>query len=168
MPQGESSMDGIERIRNVAPDRRRPLPQHVKHAMDYMRGNLGEKITLSTLASACSVPERTLLRQFERFAGNSPLAYLRRLRLNSARSELLRTDCRDKISDIAIRCGFSHLGWFAGDYHQLFRESPSATRQRVSRPCGQTWPRCGCTRARRIPQSLWRACHIGWRCAAAP
>jgi hypothetical protein len=36
------------------------------------------------------------------------------------------------------------------------------------RPCGQTWPRCGCTRARRIPQSLWRACHIGWRCAAAP
>ncbi len=124
-------MDGIERIRDVEPDSRRALPQHVKHALDHMRGNLGEKITLSTLASACSVPQRTLLRQFERFAGQSPLAYLRRLRLNTARSELLRADSRDKISDIALRCGFSHLGRFASDYRQLFKESPTATRQRV-------------------------------------
>ncbi len=38
----------------------------------------------------------------------------------------------------------------------------------VTRPCGQTSPRCGCIRARRIPRSWWRACHIGWRCGAAP
>ena len=37
-----------------------------------------------------------------------------------------------------------------------------------TRPCGQTSPRCGCIRARRIPRSWWRACHIGWRCGAAP
>ena len=77
----------METIRNDDPDSRRLLPQHVKLAVDHMRGNLGERITLSTLASVCSVPERTLLRQFERFAGHSPLAYLRRLRLSTARSE---------------------------------------------------------------------------------
>jgi AraC-like DNA-binding protein len=120
-------------IRDVEPDSRRVLPQHVKHALDHMRGNLGERITLSGLASACSVPERTLLRQFERFTGHSPLAYLRRLRLNTARSELLRADSRDKISDIAIRSGFSHFGRFASEYQQLFGESPSATRRRVFR-----------------------------------
>ena len=38
----------------------------------------------------------------------------------------------------------------------------------LTRPCGQTSPRCGCIRARRIPRSWWRACHTGWRCAAAP
>jgi TctA family transporter len=37
-----------------------------------------------------------------------------------------------------------------------------------TRPCGQTLPRCGCIRARRIPRSWWQACHIGWRCGAAP
>ena len=39
---------------------------------------------------------------------------------------------------------------------------------RGTRPCGQTSPRCGCMRARQIPRSWWRACHIGWRCGAAP
>jgi [ribosomal protein S5]-alanine N-acetyltransferase len=38
----------------------------------------------------------------------------------------------------------------------------------VARPCGQTLPRYGGIRARRIPRSWWRACHIGWRCVAAP
>ncbi len=123
----------METIRNDDPDSRRLLPQHVKLAVDHMRGNLGERITLSTLASVCSVPERTLLRQFERFAGHSPLAYLRRLRLSTARSELLREESCDKISDIAVRCGFSHLGRFASEYQRLFEESPSATRQRVKR-----------------------------------
>jgi hypothetical protein len=37
-----------------------------------------------------------------------------------------------------------------------------------TRPCGQTSPRYGCIRARRIPRSWWRAYHIGWRCDAAP
>ena len=110
----------METIRNDDPDSRRLLPQHVKLAVDHMRGNLGERITLSTLASVCSVPERTLLRQFERFAGHSPLAYLRRLRLSTARSELLRAESCDKISDIAVRCGFSHLGRFASEYQRLF------------------------------------------------
>src|ERR1700722_13819999 len=128
MPKEASPMGTI---RDVEPDSRRLLPQHVKFAVDHMRGNLGERITLSGLALACSVPERTLLRQFERFAGQSPLAYLRRLRLNTARDELLRAESRDKISDIAIRCGFSHLGRFASKYQRLFEESPSATRQRV-------------------------------------
>lgn len=36
------------------------------------------------------------------------------------------------------------------------------------RPCGQTSPRCGCIQARRTPRSWWRACHIEWRCGAAP
>jgi AraC-like DNA-binding protein len=99
-----------------------------------MRDNIGEKITLPELASACAVPERTLLRQFQRFLGVSPLAYLRRLRLNAARSELTRPGSNDPVSDIAIRCGFTHLGRFATEYRRLFNETPSATRRRVPAP----------------------------------
>ena len=36
----------MDTIRDVEPDSRRVLPQHVKHALDHMRGNLGERITL--------------------------------------------------------------------------------------------------------------------------
>jgi AraC-like DNA-binding protein/TolB-like protein/tetratricopeptide (TPR) repeat protein len=107
------------------------LPQHVKRALVYMRSNVGEKITLPGLAAACAAPERTLLKQFKRFVGLSPLAYLRRLRLNQVRSELSQARCETAISEIATSCGFTHLGRFAAEYRGAFGESPSATRQRV-------------------------------------
>jgi AraC-like DNA-binding protein/TolB-like protein len=107
------------------------LPQHVKRALVYMRGNIAEKITLPGLAATCAAPERTLLKQFKRFVGLSPLAYLRRLRLNLARSELQRRDCETTISEIAISSGFTHLGRFGAECQRAFGESPSATRQRV-------------------------------------
>jgi AraC-like DNA-binding protein/tetratricopeptide (TPR) repeat protein len=107
------------------------LPQHVKRALVYMRGNVAEKITLPGLAAACGAPERTLLKQFKRFVGLPPLAYLRRLRLNLARGVLSQADCETAISEIAISCGFTHLGRFATEYRRAFGESPSTTRQRV-------------------------------------
>jgi len=124
-------MDGIEGAEPIGPERRRLFPQHVKHALAYMRANMAERITLTGLASACGVPERTLLKQFQRFVGVAPLAYLRRLRLTAAKSELSSARNNDPISEIAIRCGFSHLGRFATEYRALFGETPSATRQRV-------------------------------------
>ncbi len=106
----------------------------VRHALAYMRANIGEKVTLTGLATACGMPERTLLNQFRRFVGLSPLAYLLHLRLNAARDELLNKDDGVTIADIASRCGFTHLGRFATAYRSAFRESPSATRRRVRAP----------------------------------
>jgi AraC-like DNA-binding protein len=107
------------------------LPQYVNRALNYMRSNVAEKITLPGLAVRCGAPERTLLKQFKRFVGLSPLAYLRRLRLNLVRSELQRRDREVAISEIAISCGFNHLGRFAMEYRRAFGESPSMTRQRA-------------------------------------
>src|SRR4029077_962142 len=67
------------------------LPNRVKHALAYMRSNISAKVTLTGLATACAVPERTLLNQFRKFVGLSPLEYLLHLRLNAARDELLNT-----------------------------------------------------------------------------
>jgi transcriptional regulator GlxA family with amidase domain len=110
------------------------FPNRVRHALVYMRANIGEKVTLTGLATACAMPERTLLNQFRKFVGLSPLAYLLHLRLNSVRDELLNTDDGATIADIASRCGFTHLGRFATAYRSAFRESPSATRRRVCAP----------------------------------
>jgi AraC-like DNA-binding protein/tetratricopeptide (TPR) repeat protein len=124
-------MDGIERAERIAPDNRRLLPQHVKRALAYMRANMAERITLAGLASACGAPERSLLRQFQQFVGLPPLTYLRRLRLNTAKGALARPGGNEAISDIALRCGFVHLGRFATEYRRLFGETPSETRRRV-------------------------------------
>jgi AraC-like DNA-binding protein/TolB-like protein len=124
-------MDRVERTELIEPASQRVLPQHVKRALAYMRANMAERITGERLASACAISERTLLRQFQQFVGLAPLAYLRRLRLNAARSALVGPENSDPIADIAVRCGFSHLGRFATEYRRLFGETPSDTRQRV-------------------------------------
>ncbi len=137
-------MNGIARTRPrtspVEPGEKRPLPLHVKHALDYMRDNIGENLTLTDLTTACAVPERTLLKQFRRFVGTSPLSYLRVLRLNAAKSALLCPDNEESIANIATRCGFLHFGRFSGDYRRRFGKSPSATRQRVRAPVAAGGP----------------------------
>jgi len=111
------------------------LPQYVKRALFHMRANVTEKITLPGLAAECGTSERTLHKQFKRFLGLPPLAYLRRLRLNLARGALSQANCETAISEIAISCGFTHLGRFATEYRRAFGESPSTTRQRVRGHC---------------------------------
>ena len=116
-----SLMDGSGRIEpNLSLDQT-VLPSLVKRALAYMRGNLAEKITLSDVVSASATSERTLLKQFKKCVGLSPLVYLRRYRLNAARHELLTEGSDEAIADIAIRCGYPHLGRFAGEYRRLLR-----------------------------------------------
>jgi AraC-like DNA-binding protein len=124
-------MDGMERAQLIGRDSQRLLPLHVKRALDFMRRNMAGRITLAELTSACGVAERTLLLQFQRFLGVPPLTYLRRLRLDAARSELTKPGSNEPISALAARCGFTHLGRFAAEYRRQFNETPTATRQRV-------------------------------------
>ena len=70
-------MDGIGKLEPSESDDQTVLPRHVKRALDYLNSNLAEKITLAELASACAAAELPSLKQFQRFVGVPPLAYLR-------------------------------------------------------------------------------------------
>src|SRR3954454_9728610 len=100
-------------------------PRHVRRALAYLRQHVAESVTLADLAAVAGVSERTLRRNFPRFIGLSPLAYLRRLRLTAVRNDLLRGE--GAVSRIAARHGFSHFGRFASAYRDCFGETPSAT-----------------------------------------
>lgn len=114
------------RPNGIAP-RPGPLPQHATRALAHMRRHMQDSITLTELAAASGISERALLRQFERFLGVSPMAHLKRMRLNAAHSALQQSDPGTTISDIAGRCGFTHLGRFATEYHKAFGQLPSVT-----------------------------------------
>ena len=108
------------------------LPQHVKRALAYLRANMAEKVTLAELATECRISQRALLKQFERFLGISPIAHLRHMRLSAARAELQQSDGTVSTSEVASRCGFTHLGRFATEYRVAFGELPSATLRRAA------------------------------------
>jgi len=92
---------------------------------------MAEPVTLADLTAACGVSQRALLRQFERFVGVSPIAHLHRMRLAAAHAELRKSDGSVPISEIASRCGLTHLGRFATEYRKAFGELPTTTRRRA-------------------------------------
>lgn len=74
---------------------------------------------------------RTLHAAFQEQLGESPMAYVRRIRLGKVRADLLRADAqRTRVTDVAMRWGFFHQSRFAQQYREQFNELPSATLQR--------------------------------------
>ncbi|MGE0661292.1 MAG: helix-turn-helix domain-containing protein [Reyranellaceae bacterium] len=110
---------------------RRPV---VRAAEEFMRANIGEPIMLHQVCQAARASERTVEYAFRDFYGMGAKKYLKLLRLNLVRDELLRPGSHDAaIQDVAWRAGFWHMGRFSVDYRRLFGERPSDTRRRSGR-----------------------------------
>jgi transcriptional regulator GlxA family with amidase domain len=59
------------------------------------------------------------------------MAYVRKVRLDRVRADLLRSDPqRVGVTQIATQWGFMHLSRFARQYRDLFNELPSTTLHR--------------------------------------
>lgn len=84
--------------------------------------------TIVDVCLALQISQRTLEYSFQALLQATPVAYVRYLRLNHARRQLLNA-CKENesVTAIAMHWHFMHLGKFAKDYYQMFGESPSAT-----------------------------------------
>ena len=106
-------------------------PRDVKRAIDYIEANLDATMGLPEIVAACGVPGRTLIQHFRNFRGTSPMRYLRNARYQRVREALSRAEPEERITEIAARWGFSHMGRFSVEYRRRFGESPSATLRRA-------------------------------------
>jgi len=108
-------------------------PFFVRRAEHFIEENAGHDIDLDDLAGAAGVSARALQMGFRRFRNTTPMAYLRGIRLELARTELARAKrSGGSVASVAYLCGFGHLGRFAADYKARFNESPSQTLLRGS------------------------------------
>ena len=111
----------------VSPAGHRP----VAHAVELLRANPEHPWTVSQLANAVAVSVRSLQEGFRRSMSNTPMAYLRELRLEQIRKEL--TDAEPgtvTVTEIAAKWGITHFGRFAASYQRQFSEKPSNTMRR--------------------------------------
>ncbi len=106
----------------------------LRHAVSYIDNQLDEPITIRGVCEEVGVGWTTLVSAFSEHFGVTPKAYLRAVRLNRARRDLLGAAPEALIADAANRQGFWHMGQFAADYKRLFGELPSATRSRIVAP----------------------------------
>ncbi|AYG64479.1 AraC family transcriptional regulator [Rhizobium jaguaris] len=103
------------------------IPRQVKRAVDFMVSNVSMEITIGDLVRECGCSARSLNAGFLQFKGISPLQYLRQIRLDAVRKDLINAKNQSTISQTAQRWGFTHMGRFAALYRQAFGESPSET-----------------------------------------
>ena len=103
----------------------------VRRAEEYIEARWDQPITIQDLACETSSSARSLFRQFKRDRGQSPMAFLKDVRLRHARDMLARTDVNPSVTETAVACGFGNLGHFATDYFKRFGERPSDTLGRL-------------------------------------
>lgn len=104
--------------------------QIVHRVRQFLLENSDRAISVPELCTGFQVSRRTLQYAFDRVLGIGPNAYLKILRLNGVRRDLLRRDTRISVQQAASDWGFWHYSQFAKDYRTLFDELPSATAKR--------------------------------------
>lgn len=101
------------------------LPRSVRRAQDYMAGHADQVLTLAAVCNAAGCSARSLQQAFRQHLGQGPMDFLRDLRLDRVRAELLSAEA--SVRATAERYGFLHLGHFAAQYRSRFGERPSDT-----------------------------------------
>jgi AraC family ethanolamine operon transcriptional activator len=98
-----------------------------RKAEEYLRTCCRDPISISDLCAAVGAARRTLHLGFVELYGVPPMHYLRAVRLRGAREDLINARGRDlRVTDVAMKWGFEHLGRFALAYQHFFGELPSA------------------------------------------
>ncbi|KAA1422956.1 helix-turn-helix transcriptional regulator [Mumia zhuanghuii] len=103
----------------------------VSRASDFIAAHAHEPLAVGDIADAVGVGARSLQQAFRRHVSTTPMEYVRRVRLDRARSDLLAADPgTSTVSQIALDWGFTNAGRFARHYQRAYGEAPSATLRR--------------------------------------
>ncbi|WP_063695835.1 ANTAR domain-containing protein [Amycolatopsis orientalis] len=106
----------------------------LRRAISFIEANLHRPLDIAEIAAVARVSARAVQLAFRRHLGTTPMAYLRRARLDRARAELrAAVPEQDSVARIAARWGYAP-SVFAAHYRAAYGESPSATLHRDTVP----------------------------------
>lgn len=97
--------------------------------LDYVRSNLGRRLTVTALADQACMSSRHFSRAFHAETGLSPAKAIEQLRAEAARGALSGTG--RSIRDIARAHGFGNAERMRRTFLRLFGVTPSVTRQQM-------------------------------------
>jgi AraC family transcriptional regulator len=126
------------------------LGWQVHRVRQYIDEHIGGTIVVSDLSNLVQRSEAHFARAFKRTFGETPHAFLVRRRVELACHLMLVEDGR--LSDIALRCGFTDQAHLCKSFRQSLGETPAAWRRerratRRKHPGGFARSGAGCLRA---------------------
>lgn len=102
----------------------------ISRAREYIEANLHQPISMNQVSDFAAASVSKLERTFRRELSVTPSQYILARRLHGVNRELGSAICGDlKVSELAMRYGFRHLGRFSAAYRSHFGELPSQTLQ---------------------------------------
>ena len=101
--------------------------ERVKAMLRYIEENLGETLSVAGIARSAAVSESECLRCFRSVIGVTPIQYVKHLRVERAAALLAGTE--ERVADIAGRCGFGEMSYFARTFRELKGCTPSEYRR---------------------------------------
>src|SRR5262249_19184336 len=96
-------------------------------ARDFIYSYYNTPIMLEDIARAASLSVPQLVRQFKAVFGQTPHAYLLKVRLSKARDLLKSTD--DPVGHISLQCGFEDASAFSRAFKSEFGAQPGVLRR---------------------------------------
>ncbi len=98
----------------------------LKRSIGYIGDNKNRLLSVKELCEVSQVSERTLEYAFLEKYQVSPGSYIKSHHLNLVKKELVKLKGRKiRVSDVALKYGFHHMGQFSADFKKQFGLSPS-------------------------------------------
>jgi AraC-like DNA-binding protein len=108
------------------------VPNYIRKVRDYIIAHAHEEICADDLHRMAGVSKSKLYEEFQHFYNTSPIAFLKKYRLQQIYKILSTSASKKKISisRLAYEWGFNHLSRFSQEYKDEFGEKPSETKSK--------------------------------------
>jgi len=107
------------------------LPRwRTNRVLAYIEANLGSKIAISEVADLVALSKNHFSRAFKQSLGFSPMTYVATRRVE--RAKLMMTSSRERLSDIAVACGFADQSHLNRYFRRVVGISPGLWRRSVA------------------------------------
>jgi transcriptional regulator GlxA family with amidase domain len=103
----------------------------VKEAQAYIESNMQEKISVEHLSARFAVGRRNFDRRFIKATGNTPVEYLQRVKIESAKKALETS--RKTINEVMYEVGYSDVKAFREVFRKVTGMSPLEYRRRYNK-----------------------------------
>lgn len=107
-------------------DRADATPATLRRALAYLDSHADQDVAPADIAAAANVTYRAVQLAFRRHLGTTPMRYLRHIRLQHARDELIRGGRRDSatVAAVALKWGFPSVNRFIEHYRRTYYTLP--------------------------------------------
>ncbi len=103
-----------------------------KRVLEYIEANLGSKVGITEISALVALSKSHFCRAFKQTLGMSPMAYVSSQRIE--RAKILITTTSERLSDIALACGFADQSHLNRTFTRMVGMSPGLWRRNTSTP----------------------------------